>query len=1730
MAFKDKIIVERIMDDIINHSFELQRVSNGLSKKLKREFNTLTKKLESISGDYDFSRTLPRAKRQAMRGKLLARAKKAIKESHKALEIESFNQVVRVGNFETNFATGSINKHVTGKGTIAFAGNSIPKKRISTIAKGLIIKGAPQAKWWARQSTSLQNKFSDMINDAWLNNQDIATVSQRIRGTSAANFKDGLMAIPKNQADALARTSIASISNQVREETYLANQDVIKGAQFLAVLDSQTSEICTALNGDKWIMEGGGWRNIEGGHDYRSPPLHFNCRSTMIPLLKEPRELAKDKLAQVPKKKRETLGEIIGPKVCHSPCKYQDADLWLQDQPVAKQKDILGARYGLWLAGNHGKKPGTSVKRVVTQNGRVRTVGEMERIASKAGILLDDTGVESLKTLETFTARKTVKDLKYRTETEELTKARFLGIERKIIAGEKVSKDKRDLIGRIFINAEDEALEYADKFKPSSFRNMLGSQEKQIAFYNHIAKNFEKQPKWRRGYTFEKRYTGSLSDNEKELLSRFKEKITRDAKISAANKRVLLTMLDEGSQIIGTRRIMPAINSLVTLARKSDIDFKDIKNIKGYVNQSMSSSINQYFTDLDIAAKRVGSAAGQQRLSFVSSTAREYSYLNTARAESALSPKVSLVELRKVHDEIKNIGKRKLRDHSGANVTPQSVKLGLKSNNQTIEMYLGYLQDVDIVGKQRKGFKMRMSSEQVEQFVERVKPAHLRKSMTASEKLHLERVEFLVNQNARGDVIELTNAMLKSPLFKEWDVEDLWQGRGLSSKLKKDIGQVLTDAQTYSDLEGYLASNLIIPAGELPASFVSKAVDDYFKVGANARKTSRKAALTAVEDLSNVPEGFAANFIKSKNKVQQARQQKEADRLKRKIDKDRKALAEGRKAKAEQGRLEVLDGWEEQADAKFIINIRDALNKTITSHAYDPKKEFYTVARQLKGVDPEWLAQFTNKELFGLTHRNVAYGPAIKKLGEKFLYKTRGILDPDVGDAERIGHFLLLNAEKTKIIKRVKQFQPGKDGKKGKITWMIKVTDDDWADAILANKNNYDIEGLPSLGEVPKIGADGLYEDGTSLIRTGDKKWAADQVKNNRKSEWVKNIENETATGIKVNDYVYETMRRLEKIGDDVIPTKTFSKGKDGIKQRSKRQSYDRTTQVAGNVRGHTFYNKLTLDKYGRTYSDTMGLHWQGDDISKGLMKFAKSEKLGDHGYQHFSRVWANTAGFDKIPMKYRVQLLDRIDDDLILKTIDDPIRNNWWRKKTNWVDEGILTDFSGMPAKVVDDIKELARAMDPSDEGAFQFLALLKERAEMIKFTRAGNRLEDFKSSLSMPMDGTTNVLQHGAAITRDVDTAVAVNMTKTDDVQDAYMVVRRKLDDMVKTDPAAKALSKYLDLPEGTPHSLRRKSVKHGLMTNQYNAGAPTLGKQYVDAAEKGFKKLYASETDPVKKAEWYRAYKAFHAINDGSKEGKRIISRIGHQVKIATDIEFPAGLEVRRALGEFADMHKIADTAITVDNIPTGFPFRQQYKITRNRQTNLAIGNGKTINVTYQIELDIIKQVQQRTAFAPNYIHAMDAAHKSLTVNIAKKICGTNSYSMIHDSFGTHAGKSNCFLRATKLAMKHMYKDKNIFKEMMVSFRKQGIAMKKFIRNPDRATPSTLVSEFKTFDEVPEYLREYYKQTRKGTWKYKGEVWTDPASGKLYPIREFTEADLPKLGDYDFKDLDDSEYFFH
>jgi len=80
----------------------------------------------------------------------------------------------------------------------------------------------------------------------------------------------------KAQARALVSTTISSTSNQAHSETAKANIDVLKHEQFIATLDSHTSDVC--ISADKTI-----WPVGEGP----IPGLHWNCRSLRVMIVQD---------------------------------------------------------------------------------------------------------------------------------------------------------------------------------------------------------------------------------------------------------------------------------------------------------------------------------------------------------------------------------------------------------------------------------------------------------------------------------------------------------------------------------------------------------------------------------------------------------------------------------------------------------------------------------------------------------------------------------------------------------------------------------------------------------------------------------------------------------------------------------------------------------------------------------------------------------------------------------------------------------------------------------------------------------------------------------------------------------------------------------------------------------------------------------------------------------------------------------------------------------------------------------------------------------------------------------------------------------------------------------------------------------------------------------------------------------------------------------------------------
>lgn len=81
-------------------------------------------------------------------------------------------------------------------------------------------------------------------------------------------------------SDRIARTELTYVQNKAAADRYEANG--VEKYQYLAAMDDRTSEICTETNGKEFLMS-------ELTIGVNAPPLHPNCRCTIIPIIERGR-------------------------------------------------------------------------------------------------------------------------------------------------------------------------------------------------------------------------------------------------------------------------------------------------------------------------------------------------------------------------------------------------------------------------------------------------------------------------------------------------------------------------------------------------------------------------------------------------------------------------------------------------------------------------------------------------------------------------------------------------------------------------------------------------------------------------------------------------------------------------------------------------------------------------------------------------------------------------------------------------------------------------------------------------------------------------------------------------------------------------------------------------------------------------------------------------------------------------------------------------------------------------------------------------------------------------------------------------------------------------------------------------------------------------------------------------------------------------------------------------
>lgn len=191
--------------------------------------------------------------------------------------------------------------------------------------------------WLAGAEEGAAARVRDTIRQGFVEGRPTADVVRAIRGTKAAQYRDGVMEIGRRGAETMVRTAMTHTANTAAQAAWEANADIVKAWRFVATLDGRTTLICAGLHGKEFALGKG-----------PQPPRHPGCRSTSIPVL--------DPIEGV------------------APFELPSYQAWLRRQPAEVQDDILGkTKARLFRDG------GLQIDRFTDNRGRVLSLDELRQ-------------------------------------------------------------------------------------------------------------------------------------------------------------------------------------------------------------------------------------------------------------------------------------------------------------------------------------------------------------------------------------------------------------------------------------------------------------------------------------------------------------------------------------------------------------------------------------------------------------------------------------------------------------------------------------------------------------------------------------------------------------------------------------------------------------------------------------------------------------------------------------------------------------------------------------------------------------------------------------------------------------------------------------------------------------------------------------------------------------------------------------------------------------------------------------------------------------------------------------------------------------------------------------------------------------------------------------------------------------------------------------------------------
>ena len=500
---------------------------------------------------------------------------------------------------------------------------------------------------------------------------------------------------------------------------------------------------------------------------------------------------------------------------------------------------------------------------------------------------------------------------------------------------------------------------------------------------------------------------------------------------------------------------------------------------------------------------------------------------------------------------------------------------------------------------------------------------------------------------------------------------------------------------------------------------------------------------------------------------------------------------------------------------------------------------------------------------------------------------------------------------------------------------------------------------------------------------------------------------------------------------------------------------------VANAMASHdAFFLPHNVDFRGRAYPIPTLLSHMGSDICRGLVLFGAQEAapLGPQGFRWLLVHLANMYGYDKTSFEERIAWTQHHKSQ-IETCARDPINEHWWMTAEHpWQTLAACIEAAGAwahPQGPEAFITSIPVQQDGSCNGLQHYAALGRDPLGALHVNLVpGSRPADIYSAVAAAV--TQRIRLDAEDLNSNVDKEVndtskhpsAFDSTTTQ-AKDASLTSEKK--NLPKTSISAGEIARWiLSSESGLPSVITRKIVKQSVMTSVYGVtlyGATLqVHKRLVEVSV--LPKLDET-TDPngilarendrrMRQAARYIASLVLTSLGSMFDRSRRIQAWLTEAVSLVTTsvsrewvsnqfgskaeqefVTLPsrsfdgpidailAGNRLPFAspslLHQFMTMKEdaIYPRTLMTWTSPLGFPVVQPYREAEKVSVPTPL-QMVTLNVTPDHETPVSIR-QQIAAFAPNYIHSLDASHMFMTARRAE--ARGLAFAAVHDSFWTH-----------------------------------------------------------------------------------------------------------------------------